>query len=84
MEGSRRKERKTSGSELAIVVKRGRRQGLEAANRAQAVDAAAVAAERPWHWPVATNEPNSLKWSFIYVLMTKNKTCSDEQTRQRS
>ena len=53
MEGSRRKERKTFGSELAIVVKRGWRWELAAANLAQEADAAAVASERPWHWPVA-------------------------------
>ena len=47
VEGSRRKERKTSGAELAIVVKRGRRCGLVVAYRAQAADAAAVATESP-------------------------------------
>ena len=47
VEGSRRKERKTFGSELAIVVRRGRRCGLAAANRAQEADAAAVASVRP-------------------------------------
>ena len=53
VEGSRRKERKTFGSELAIVVRRGWRWGLAVANLAQEADAAAVASERPWHWPVA-------------------------------
>ena len=47
VEGSRRKERKTFGSELAIVVKRGRRCGLAAVNRAQEAAAAAVASARP-------------------------------------
>ena len=47
VEGSRRKERKAFGSELAIVVRRGWRCGLAAANRAQEADAAAVASERP-------------------------------------
>ena len=51
VEGSRRKERKAFGSELAIVVKSGWRWGLAAANLAQEADAAAVASDRPWHWP---------------------------------
>ena len=44
MEGSRRKERKTSGWELAIDFKRGRRWGLAVAKLAEAV---AVASESP-------------------------------------
>ena len=43
MEGLRRKERKTSGWELAIVVKRGWRWGLAAANLAfNAFNASAI------------------------------------------